>query len=63
MVFFGAVALALATHAVPVFLMIGGALLLARGAERRHRVVGLAAALLGLALAGTVVLAIATTVV
>jgi hypothetical protein len=59
-VFLGALALALAAPAVPVFLIIGGGLLLAKGAERKHRTVGGVSALLGLALAGTVVLAIAT---
>ena len=38
-------------------------LLLAKGAERRYRAGGLVAALLGLALAGTVVLATATTAI
>jgi hypothetical protein len=62
-VFLGAFALALSVVLVPAFLTLGGGLLLAKGAERKHRAVGLVAALLGLALAVTVVLAIATTAI
>lgn len=62
-VFFGAVALALATPAVPVLMMIGGGLLLAKGTGRKHRAVGLAAGLLGLVVAAVALLAIATTAV
>lgn len=59
-VLLGAFALALGVVFVPAFLALGLGLLRAKGAERKHRAVGVVAALLGLALAVTVVLAIAT---
>lgn len=62
-VFFGAVGLAMAAPVVPVLLVFGGGLLLAKGSERYHRAVGLAAGLLGLALAAVVFLSVATTAI
>jgi hypothetical protein len=62
-VFFGAVGLGMAALVVPVLLVFGGGLLLAKGSERDHRAVGLAAGLLGLALAAVVFLSVATTAI
>ena len=62
-VFFGALGLALAAPVVPVFLMVGGGVLLARGSGANHRVVGLVAALLGLVMAGGVLLALDATTI
>ena len=62
-VFFGAVGLAIAALVVPVFLVFGGGLLLAKGSERNHRAVGLAAGLLGLALAAVAFLSVTTTAI
>ncbi len=63
LVFFGALGLALAAPAVPLFLMVGGGFMLAKGSERNHRAVGLVAGLLGLALAAVMILAISTTAI
>lgn len=62
-VFMGAFGLAIGTVFVSVFLMIGGGILLVRGSERKHKFVGLAAELSGLALAATVFFAVATTAI
>lgn len=59
-VFFGAFGLAVGTVLVTAYPTLGGSLLLVRGPERSHRVVGLAAVLSGLALAATAFFAIAT---
>ncbi len=58
----GAFGLVLSVVFVPAFLTLGG-YLLAKESERKHRAVRLVAALLGFALAGTVLLAIATTAI
>lgn len=62
-VLFGALGLMVGTLVVPTFLAIGGGILMFGSPERNHRVVGLAAGLLGFALAAVVFLAIATTVI
>ncbi|QIN82683.1 hypothetical protein GBA63_08520 [Rubrobacter tropicus] len=62
-VFIGAFGLAIGTVFVSVFLTIGGGILLVRGSERKHRLVGLAAGLTGLAMTGTTFFAVATTAI
>lgn len=62
-VFLGALGLAMATFAVPMFLMVGGGVLLAKGSQRGHRKVGLAALLVGAGLAATALLAVSTTAI
>jgi hypothetical protein len=61
LVFAGAVGLAMAALVVPLFLVLGGGLLIAKGSERNHRAVGLVAGLLGFVLAAVVFLSAATT--
>ena len=60
-VLIGAFGLAIAAIVVPMFLTLGGGILLVRSLERDNRMVGLAALVSGVALAITELLAIATT--
>jgi hypothetical protein len=62
-VFMGAFGLAIGTAVVTVFLIVGGGILLARGSEWKHRVVGLAAGASGTGLAATAFFAVATTAI
>ncbi len=62
-VFLGAFGLAVGTVLMAAYLTLGWGFLLAKGLERKHRAVGLVAVLLGLALVGTVLLAISTTAI
>jgi hypothetical protein len=62
-VFIGAYGLAVGTVLTTAYLTLGGGFLLARGSERSHRLVGLAAVLAGLLLAATTFFAIATTAI
>ncbi|CAA9469978.1 MAG: hypothetical protein AVDCRST_MAG12-694 [uncultured Rubrobacteraceae bacterium] len=62
-VFIGAFGLAVGTVLTAVYLTLGGGFLLARGSERGHRLVGLAAVLAGLLIAATTFFAISTTAI
>ena len=62
-VFIGACGLAVGAVLTTAYLTLSGGFLLARGSERSHRLVGLAAVLAGLLLAATTFFAIAPTAI